>query len=103
MKTEVNRCRWANVNETYQKYHDQEWGVPLHDEHKLFAMLILEGQQAGLSWWTILSRRDSFYQAFDDFDPHQIAAYDESKIESLMLDPGIIRNRLKIKSVIGNA
>lgn len=98
------RCGWVPENDAqYLQYHDVEWGVPLHDDLKLFEMLILEGQQAGLSWRTILYKRQNFRKAFDYFDPERIAVYDESKIESLMSDPTIIRNRLKINSVIQNA
>ena len=98
------RCGWVPENDTrYLQYHDVEWGVPLRDDLKLFEMLILEGQQAGLSWRTILYRRQNFRKAFDYFDPERIARYDESKIEPLTSDPTIIRNRLKINSVIQNA
>ena len=98
------RCGWVPENDAqYLQYHDVEWGVPLHDDLKLFEMLILEGQQAGLSWRTILYKRQNFRKAFDYFNPERIARYDESKIESLMSDPTIIRNRLKINSVIQNA
>ena len=98
------RCGWVPEDDIqYLQYHDVEWGVPLHDDLKLFEMLILEGQQAGLSWRTILYKRQNFRKAFDYFDPERIAGYDESKIESLMQDRSIIRNRLKINSVIQNA
>lgn len=98
------RCRWCNLrNPLYVAYHDDEWGVPQHDDRKLFEMLILESFQAGLSWETILNKRENFRIAFDDFDPELISHYDEAKIQSLMADPGIIRNRRKILSAIQNA
>ena len=104
MVNDRQRCGWVPENDTqYLQYHDVEWGVPLHDDLKLFEMLILEGQQAGLSWRTILYKRQNFRKAFDCFNPERIAGYDESKIESLMSDPTIIRNRLKINSIIQNA
>ncbi len=84
-------------------YHDNEWGVPLHDDQKLFEFLVLDAFQAGLSWQTIINKREHFRKAFDGFDPHRIAAYNSQKIEALMQDPGIIRNRLKISATIGNA
>ncbi len=98
------RCPWANPkNERYIHYHDHEWGVPVHDDRKLFEMLILESFQAGLSWECILNKRDAFRTAFDDFDPEKVCAYDEIKMEKLKNDPGIIRNRLKIQAAVGNA
>ena len=104
MVNDRQRCGWIPENDTqYLQYHDVEWGVPLHDDLKLFEMLILEGQQAGLSWRTILYKRQNFRKAFDYFNPERIAGYDESRIESLMSDPTIIRNRLKINSIIQNA
>ena len=104
MVKDRQRCGWIPENDTqYLQYHDVEWGVPLHDDLKLFEMLILEGQQAGLSWRTILYKRQNFRKAFDYFNPERIAGYDESRIESLMSDPTIIRNRLKINSIIQNA
>ena len=104
MVNDRQRCGWIPENDTqYLQYHDVEWGVPLHDDLKLFEMLILEGQQAGLSWRTILYKRQNFRKAFDCFNPERIAGYDESRIESLMSDPTIIRNRLKINSIIQNA
>ncbi len=96
------RCSWATT-ELYQEYHDKEWGKPVHDDKKLFEMLILEGMQAGLSWITILNKRTGFREAFDQFDYQKIALYDEAKIEALMQNANIIRNRLKIKSAITNA
>ncbi len=99
---EINRCTWA-LTEPNMIYHDTEWGVPIHDDHALFEKLILEGMQAGLSWTTILKKKDNFRRAFDNFDINKILTYDEKKIEELMQDSGIIRNRLKINSVITNA
>ena len=97
------RCCWAGDTKIYQDYHDNEWGRPVHDDHKLFEMLILEGAQAGLSWITVLKKRESYREAFDGFDPHKIALYDDAKIQELMANPGIIRNRLKINAAITNA
>lgn len=99
----IKRCDWANTGEPERNYHDLEWGRPLHDERKLFELLILEGQQAGLSWSTILKKRETMREAFDQFDPSIMMAYGEKKIEELMNNPGIIRNRLKIKSAIENS
>jgi DNA-3-methyladenine glycosylase I len=96
------RCPWAK-GELYCEYHDQEWGVPLHDDRRLFEMLILEGAQAGLSWETILKKRQNYRAAFDSFDPLKVAAYDEAKIAALLENPGIIRNRLKINAAVQNA
>ena len=98
----VSRCAWAG-KELMHDYHDIEWGVPVHDDRRLFEMLILEGAQAGLSWDTILKKRDNYGRALDGFDPEKIARYDEARLESLMADPGIVRNRLKIESVVRNA
>ena len=98
------RCRWANPkNERYIRYHDEEWGVPVHDDRKLFEMLILECFQAGLSWECVLDKRDAFREAFDDFDLEKVCVYDESKLEALRNNPGIIRNRLKIQAAVTNA
>lgn len=97
------RCHWATRSELEREYHDREWGVPVHDERRLFKMLCLEGMQAGLSWRTVLTKMDAFCAAFDDFDPEKVTAYDEEKVEALMQNEGIIRNRLKINSVITNA
>ena len=101
MKT---RCAWCPPDDPlYVRYHDEEWGVPVHDDRLLFEMLILEGAQAGLSWRTILQRRETYRAAFDNFDARKIARYDKRKAAALMKDPGIIRNRLKIAATIGNA
>ncbi len=100
---EKNRCPWAGDLPIYIAYHDNEWGRPVHDSRKLFEMLLLESMQAGLSWITILKKREAFRAAFDGFDPVKIACYDEEKIASLMADPGIVRNRRKIDAAIGNA
>ena len=98
------RCRWVSPeNELYTEYHDEDWGVPVHDDHKLFEMLALEGAQAGLSWETVLKKRDAYKKAFDNFDPKKVTKYDEKKIEELLQNDGIIRNRLKINSAIQNA
>ncbi|NPE30026.1 DNA-3-methyladenine glycosylase I [Methanococcoides sp. SA1] len=97
------RCEWANVNDLEIEYHDKQWGVPVHDDRKLFEFLVLEGAQAGLSWDTILKRRGGYRKAFDDFDYNLVAAYDDAKVEELMQDSGIIRNRRKILSSIKNA
>ncbi len=101
--TEKDRCNWCKGSEIYQAYHDTEWGVPLHDDDKLFEFLILEGFQAGLSWSTILNKREAFREAFDGFDAVKIAQYKDDKIEELMQNAGIIRNRLKIKAAVKNA
>lgn len=97
------RCAWVGESQIYIDYHDEEWGRPLHDDRKLFEMLILEGAQAGLSWITVLNKRESYRVAFDHFDPAKIARYDEAKVAELMNNPGIIRNRLKIQAAITNA
>lgn len=97
------RCSWCLGDSLYLAYHDTEWGVPLYDEEKLFEFLILETFQAGLSWITVLKKRKNFHAAFDGFNYTKIAKYDDSKVEELMNDPGIIRNRLKIKATISNA
>jgi DNA-3-methyladenine glycosylase I len=97
------RCEWAGTDPLYVAYHDREWGVPVHDDRVLFEFLVLEGMQAGLSWSTILRKRENFRQAFDNFDPVVIAAYDEAKVAELLSNAGIIRNRLKIKATLGNA
>lgn len=99
---EVVRCGWA-TDDMNIVYHDQEWGVPVYDDRRLFEFLILEGAQAGLSWSTILKKRQNYRQAFDQFDPKRVAKYDEAKQAELMANPGIVRNRLKISSTIDNA
>ena len=100
----MQRCDWLDLaNPLYVKYHDLEWGVPVHDDDKLFAFLILEGAQAGLSWEIILNKRNNYYQAFDNFDPQKVAFYDLHKQAILLSNKGIIRNRLKIKSAVTNA
>jgi DNA-3-methyladenine glycosylase I len=96
------RCHWAK-NELNIPYHDEEWGVPVHDEHKWFEFLVLEGAQAGLSWDTVLKKRARYREVFDGFDPEKVARYDKRKIGSLLKDAGIIRNRLKIEATVGNA
>jgi DNA-3-methyladenine glycosylase I len=100
---EKKRCFWASGDDFYIMYHDEEWGVPVHDDRMLFEFLILEGFQAGLSWHCILKKRENFRKAFDGFDPVKVAKYGEKKIESLMQDAGIIRNRLKIMAAVSNA
>ncbi len=97
------RCNWCGNDPLYIKYHDEEWGRPIYDDHKLFEFLILEGFQAGLSWITILRKRDNFRMAFDNFDYLKIAEYDEKKIQRLMLNEGIVRNQLKIRAAVTNA
>jgi DNA-3-methyladenine glycosylase I len=97
------RCSWANTDPLYVKYHDVEWGVPLHDDRKLFEFLLLDGFQAGLSWITILKKRTNYQKAFDHFDPKKITAYDLRKVEELLANKGIVRNKLKIEAAIQNA
>ena len=97
----IKRCDWART-ELSIAYHDKEWGVPLHDDRSLFEFLILEGAQAGLSWETVLRKRDNYRAAFDNFEPARVARYNERKIETLLSDPGIIRNRLKVASAVQN-
>lgn len=103
LQTLGKRCIWAGSIELYQAYHDKEWGVPLHDERALFEFLILEGAQAGLSWITILKKREAYRELFDNFDAARIASYDESKIHSLLQNSAIVRNRLKVQSAVINA
>jgi DNA-3-methyladenine glycosylase I len=98
----VTRCHWAS-NESNTKYHDEEWGVPVHDEREWFEFLILEGAQAGLSWDTILQKRARYREVFAKFDPARVARFDVKKVRALLRDPGIVRNRLKIRATIGNA
>ncbi|MBN2043827.1 MAG: DNA-3-methyladenine glycosylase I [Anaerolineales bacterium] len=97
------RCDWAGDDPFYIAYHDQEWGRPVHNDRELFELLILEGAQAGLSWITILRKREGYRKAFDQFDPEIVAGYDQAKLEALRQDPGIIRNQLKIRSAVQNA
>jgi DNA-3-methyladenine glycosylase I len=99
----INRCDWCGDDPLYQKYHDEEWGVPTFDDTTLFEFLILEGAQAGLSWITVLRKRENYRKAFHQFNPEKIARYSENKIQRLKLDAGIIRNDLKIRSAITNA
>lgn len=103
MPLKRKRCAWAGDDALYRQYHDDEWGVPLHNDSRLFEFLILEGAQAGLSWITILRKRENFRAAFDGFDATRIAAYDANKIESLLQDAGIVRNRLKVAAAVVNA
>ena len=98
-----NRCTWAGSDEIYIQYHDEEWGVPTHDDRLLFEMLVLESFQAGLSWITILKKRENFKKAFDDFDVEKVAKYDDNKVEELRQNKGIIRHKGKITSAINNA
>ena len=101
--SERTRCGWVNEDPLYVAYHDEEWGVPVRDDRRLFEMLVLEGAQAGLSWYTILKKRKAYRRAFDGFDPERVAHYDDDKIASLLQDPGIVRNRLKVRAAVGNA
>ena len=103
MSAARTRCPWAGSDPLYLAYHDEEWGVPLHDERRLFEMLVLEGAQAGLSWLTILRRREGYRRAFDGFDPGAVARYGRRDVQRLLADSGIIRNRLKIDSAVNNA
>lgn len=100
---EPNRCSWSTKDQLYKDYHDNEWGVPQHDDTRLFEMINLEGAQAGLSWYTVLTKRENYRKAFDNWDAKKIAKYTDKKIESLMADAGIIRNRLKINGTVLNA
>lgn len=99
----MNRCAWTGANDLMLAYHDTEWGVPLHDDQMLFEFLVLEGMQAGLSWSTILNKRQNFRAAFHNFDPQRVARYTARDVKRLLNDPGIIRNRLKIEAAINNA
>src|SRR4051812_39969004 len=103
MAKEPTRCFWAGEDPLMIRYHDEEWGVPVHDERKLFEMLTLEGAQAGLSWSTILRKREAYRRAFDQFDPKKVARYDARRVAKLLGDEGIVRNRLKIASTVSNA
>lgn len=100
---EKARCPWCGTDPLYVKYHDEEWGTPIYDDQLLFAKLILDGAQAGLSWITILRKRENYWQAFDNFDPEIIARYDDDKLAELMQNSGIVRNRLKIQAAVKNA
>ncbi|MCX5789588.1 MAG: DNA-3-methyladenine glycosylase I [Elusimicrobia bacterium] len=100
----MNRCAWAETGgELYHRYHDDEWGLPVHDDRRHFEFLVLEGAQAGLSWLTVLKKRDAYRKAFAGFDPAKVARFDGRKIQALLRDPGIIRNRLKVRSAVKNA
>jgi len=99
----MTRCSWAKISPLYQQYHDEEWGVPVHDDTTLFEFLILEGAQAGLSWETILKKRNGYKEAFDNFDAKKISTYSESKITELLQNPNIVRNKLKVNSAVLNA
>lgn len=101
--TARTRCGWVNEDPLYLAYHDEEWGVPVYDDRRLYEMLVLEGAQAGLSWYTILRKREAYRRAFDGFDPERVARYDQQKVASLLEDPGIVRNRLKVRAAVGNA
>lgn len=103
MKKELKRCSWCSKDKIYQDYHDTEWGVPKKDDKTLFEMLILEGAQAGLSWITVLKRRENYRKAFDNFEVQKVANYTDKDVKRLLVDKGIIRNKLKIKSAIKNA
>ncbi|HMA94577.1 MAG TPA: DNA-3-methyladenine glycosylase I [Polyangiaceae bacterium] len=102
-KTNAGRCAWAMSDPLYVEYHDAEWGVPVFDDRRLFEFLILEGAQAGLSWLTILRKREAYRRAFAGFDPRKVARFDEQKVASLLLDPSIVRNRAKVQSAVQNA
>ena len=99
----ISRCDWSTSDPIYMQYHDTEWGVPVHDDRKIFEFLVLEGAQAGLSWLTVLKKRENYRKAFGNFDPSVVARFGEGRINSLLGDSGIIRNRLKIMSAVGNA
>jgi DNA-3-methyladenine glycosylase I len=102
-EVKMNRCPWCGTNELYVRYHDEEWGVPVHDDRKHFEFLVLESAQAGLNWLTILKKRENYRIAYDNFEPLKVAEYDENKIEELLQNEGIIRNRRKIEASINNA
>lgn len=103
MNAAKTRCPWCEKDDLYRNYHDLEWGIPLHDDRKLFELLNLEGAQAGLSWYTVLSKREAYRKAFDDWDPIKISRYTEARVEKLLANPGIIRNRLKVAGTVLNA
>lgn len=100
---EKERCSWCLKSDRYIQYHDEEWGVPVHDDRKHFEFLILEGAQAGLSWSTILNKRDGYRKNFSEFDPEKVARFTEKRIDKILLDPGIVRNRLKVHAAVNNA
>ncbi len=99
----MERCPWCEKYELYRRYHDEEWGVPEYVDRQLFEKLLLDGAQAGLSWWTILNKRENYRQAFDRFDPYKMASYGDDKIHELLNNPGIVRNKLKVKAAVSNA
>ena len=103
MSTDKKRCEWCGTDPLYVDYHDTEWGVPVHDDRLLFEMVVLDGAQAGLSWITILKKREAYRKAFDNFDPKKVARYTDKRIARLLENPGIVRNRLKVRSAIRNA
>lgn len=103
MNKKIHRCPWVGDNDLYIRYHDEEWGVPVHDDHRLFECLTLEGAQAGLSWITVLKKREQYRKVFKQFDPVKVARFKQKDIERLLEDPGIIRNRLKVESTVSNA
>ena len=103
MNSPKKRCQWCGTDPLYVKYHDEEWGVPVFNDQKLFEFILLEGAQAGLSWITILKKRENYRKAFSGFDPKKIARFTEKKIDSLLQNPGIVRNKLKVRSAIQNA
>jgi DNA-3-methyladenine glycosylase I len=100
---EITRCPWCGIDPLYVKYHDEEWGVPVHNERQHFEFLVLESMQAGLSWLTVLRKRENFRKAFDGFDPHKVSRYNQEKVNDLLQDTGIIRNKLKVNACINNA
>ena len=103
-KNELCRCPWVDLSKPdYVEYHDKEWGVPVYDDRLLFEFLTLESAQAGLSWYTVLKKRENYRLAFENFEPEKVAKFDKAKIERLLLDPGIVRNRLKIQATVNNA
>lgn len=103
MNNDMNRCSWCGTDELYVKYHDEEWGVPVHDDRKHFEFLVLESAQSGLSWLTILRKRENYRTAYDNFAPEKVAQYGEEKISELLSNPGIVRNKMKIEASINNA
>src|SRR5690242_11846945 len=102
-KPTASRCAWARGSTAYLRYHDEEWGRPVHDDRRFFEMLVLEGAQAGLSWSTILNKRAAYRRAFDRFDPKKVARFDAARRRALLKDPGIVRNKLKVESAVRNA